>query len=138
MITYSNGAVAHRVRVERCICSSCGSTHAIMPGMLIPFGSYSLFFVLAVLRAYFSRSLSGETVAQICSKHQIAVSTLYDWKKCFASHKSLWLGAARSLAALDLEFLAEARTCPGLLSGFFLRFGFSFMQNRKTPNSGVP
>ena len=42
--------------VPRFRCGSCGCTHALLPDSLIPFGSYSLRFVLTVLLAYLNRS----------------------------------------------------------------------------------
>ena len=41
------------LRIPRIKCTSCGHTHAVLPEMLIPYSSYSLRFVLTVLRDYF-------------------------------------------------------------------------------------
>jgi hypothetical protein len=106
--------------------------------MLIPYGSYSLGFVSAVLRAYFFRSLSGMTVIAICDKFQIAVSTLYAFKERFHAHKALWLGAISNFVVADSDFLAKIPHSPELLNGFFHRFGFSFLQNYITPHSSIP
>jgi hypothetical protein len=58
--------------VERVICNSCGHTHALLSDVLIPYGSYSLRFILHVLRAYLIRM---GTVAALCVSFSIAVST---------------------------------------------------------------
>ena len=42
--------------VPRFRCGSCGCTHALLPDSLIPFGSYSLRFVLTVLLAYLNHN----------------------------------------------------------------------------------
>jgi len=137
-VTCEGDILIHEVNIPRYICDSCGHTHAVLPDMLIPCGSYSLGFVLAVLRAYFFRALSGMTVIDICDKFQIAVSTLYDWKKRFLAQKALWLGAASNLAIHELDFLAEEPPPQEMLNGFFRRFGFSFLQNYIAPYSSIP
>ena len=138
LIIYSHGIHIHKIKIQRYICESCGHSHAIIPDMLIPYASYSLGCILAALRSYIFRSLCNHTVSDVCDRYQIAVSTLYSWKKRFLSHKSLWLGAAANIAVADADFLPEYPFCTELLSGFFRRFGFSFMQNHLASNSSVP
>ena len=62
------------VAVPRLKCESCSHTHAILPDCLIPFGSYSVRFVLQILLTYLNRNC---TVAALCDKWQISISTLY-------------------------------------------------------------
>lgn len=59
----ANRPVTETLRVSRVKCTSCGHTHALLPGMLIPYSSYSLRFALTVLEAYF---LHVHTVEDIC------------------------------------------------------------------------
>lgn len=76
IIAFEKGkSITYGVEIERYKCSSCGHTHAIIPEFLIPYRSYSLFFILTVLKEYFKKSL---TVMKICEKYGIAVSTLYN------------------------------------------------------------
>ncbi|WP_276624136.1 DUF6431 domain-containing protein [Syntrophomonas wolfei] len=62
------------------ICKSCGHTHAILPEVIIPYRSYSILFILTVLRDYYTRS---DDIWEIGDKYQIAVSTLYLWIHLF-------------------------------------------------------
>ena len=104
LISFEHGAtVIYRISVTRLICSSCGHTHAILPEIIIPYGSYSLVFILTVLRDYY---LSQMTVQALCDKFQIAHSTLYAWKRLLTLHKKLWLGLLRDLSTKPLDFLA--------------------------------
>ena len=41
------------LQIPRVKCDSCGHTHAVLPEMLIPYSSYSIRFVLTVLKDYF-------------------------------------------------------------------------------------
>ena len=88
MICVSNGRREEiSVSVQRVLCRSCGHTQAILPDILIPSGSYSIRFILTVLTEYYLRSC---TVAELCDKWFIAVSTLYAWLRLFKKHISEW------------------------------------------------
>jgi hypothetical protein len=90
--------------------------------------------MLAVLKAYYFRRISAETVVDIAERHEIAVSTLYRWKACFKEHRSLWLGVlGEAIKAVEAFFYTPTwlpQYLSGILIGFFLRFGFSFLQSR--------
>jgi len=99
----------------------------VLPEFIIPFQSYSLFFVLTVLKDYFGGSL---TVEDICTKYDISVSTLYSWKTLFLKHKKIWLGLLEDSSASAgqfLEFLATGGLLH-ILKEFFHLAGRSFLQ----------
>ena len=117
---------------RRVKCSSCGATHALLPDIVIPYGRYSLSFVLTALITYFERA---NTVEKICAQLGIAISTIYEWKKRMLAHKDLMLGIliSRKVPALAfLRGLLKSKRLSVILSGFFHRYGFSFMQRRST------
>ena len=128
-----------KVTIPRVFCSSCRHTHAILPDILIPYGSYSLTFILCVLKDYFKRT---SRVISICDKYQISISTLYAWKHLFTRHKKLWLGLFQDSAKSPLMFLRDLfhLDSPTLFTkGFFLLCSFSFMQQgAKTSSLNLP
>lgn len=115
--------VSHLITVKRFLCDSCGHTHAGLPSCLVPYKSYSLRFILRVLRAYFLRPLSIE---HICQHYGISVSTLYRWLVLFRQQKALWLGALEDAASLAAEFLDGLTGA--ILHDFFEAFRFSFLE----------
>ena len=127
LISYENGrTITYTIDITRIICSSCEHAHAILPEIIIPHSSYSLTFVLSVLKAYFSKM----KVKEICEKYQISISLLYGWKQLFLQHKKLWLGILEDTYRNSLEFLSSK---PNLNSSkdffqFFLQIGNSFLQ----------
>ncbi|WP_315672427.1 DUF6431 domain-containing protein [Clostridium sp. 19966] len=128
LISYEKGApTTYTIQITRIVCSSCGHTHAILPEILIPYTSYSLIFVLNVLRDYF---LSNISVLELCNKYQISQSTLYSWKHLFLTHKKLWLGVLED-AYMDsytfLSFIPTINTSSDLHK-FFSSNGQSFLQ----------
>lgn len=128
LISYENGStVTYSITVIRVICSSCEYTHAILPEIIIPYSSYSLIFILTVLRDYY---LTHMTVQALCNKYMIATSTLYAWKRLFQIHKKLWLGILEDAATSALDFLATLPTVGTSddLTAFFQIHAQSFLQ----------
>jgi len=142
LISYESGSpVYYHVNVPRVICESCGHTHAILPEIIIPYGSYSILFILAALRDYYICSVS---IQELCDKYQIAVSTFYRWKHLFHRHKKLWLGVVKDAATQALDFLDflmdfSIQELSQGLKHFFLSYNFSFLQGvSKTARSASP
>lgn len=111
------------VTVQRYICDSCGHTHALLPSCLIPYKSYSLRFLLIVLRAYFIRSCPVE---QICAYYGITISMLYRWLQLFQQHKGLWLGELENMSTPPVSFIDSISGI--LLKEFFRAFCFSYLE----------
>jgi len=130
LVTLEDDLVAtHRISVQQVRCSSCDSIHAILPDCLLPHSSYSLAFILTVLKIHFLRSF---TVESLCSKYSISVSTLYAWIKLFHLHKKLWLGLLRDNEVSTVDFLDRLLSSDFSSGIFFSLTAFSFMQGAFT------
>jgi transposase-like protein len=135
LIVYESDQIyCHSICVQRFICSSCDRTHAVLPPVLVPYGSYSLLFILHVLREYFTGRFS--CVRDLCKRFSISVSTLYAWKSLFLKHKALWLGVLQNLCVAASRFLDEILVADLdlFLCSFFDMFAFSFLQNKASPS----
>ena len=117
------------VEVPRIQCPSCNHTHALLPDNLIPFGSYTIHFVLKVLSEYLKRSVP---VAVLCENYGISISTLYSWKKLLTYHHSILLGIMHAMESLCEEILSDITDYDSLPEAFFSTFGFSFLQYHAT------
>ncbi len=127
LVEFKEGEPAGKaIALQRFQCSSCGHTHALLPAMLVPYSSYSLRFILTVLRAYF---LKTDTVAGICETAGIAVSTLYRWKRWFFTHLYLQLGVLEAACTNSLRFLEGLDG--DILQGFYRSFRISFLQQQR-------
>ena len=123
----------HTVSVTRVKCH-CGKTSALIPDLLIPYGSYSIRFVLFVLWKYLTRI---KTVEALCDEFHISKSTLYHWTHTFISQYNLWFGVMKEIDTLtysSLQRFSSIASFPGL---FFKRFHFSLFQNHQTTISGT-
>jgi len=126
LISIENGRRSDAIiSIPRVLCTSCDRTHAILPDVLIPYGSYSLRFILVILNAYLARTV---TVQEFCASWGIAVSTLYDWIHLFEKQASLWLGVLKQVKRLNTLSLNEICSQDSFPASFFGRFRFSFLQ----------
>ena len=128
LISFENGStIAYRIIITRLRCSSCKHTHAILPEIIIPYGSYSIIFILSVLRDYY---LSHMTIQTLCDKYQISSSTFYAWKHLLLIHKKLWLGLLQDISQNSLDFLSlfSSINISFDLELFFKSHGQSFLQ----------
>lgn len=125
--------VVHRLRILRVMCSCCGHTHAILPDPVIPYSSYSLFFILQVLFMYLSHSM---TVSVICDSFCITPMQLYRWKSLYQDHRREWQGLLKSVEQDLLSSLEELMSFDPFSSfakDFFLKTSSTFMQSHKNP-----
>lgn len=126
------------VTILRLVCGSCGHTHAVLPDPIIPYLSYSLFFILRVLAEAFAGFLTRE---QLCERFGITAGQLYKWLSLFRLHKQEWLGLLSSAETPDPSFLR--RLCflepfSDFARGFFLKCAVSFLQSHKNPPYAAP
>lgn len=125
MIVFSEGIRKdYTVSIPRIKCH-CGHTHAVLPDVLIPYGSYSLRFILQVLCEYLCKHC---TVEDLCLRFQISKSTLYGWIHLFLKHHNLLTGILHEIDSLCLDALSRISSYENLTRDFYQRFRFSFMQ----------
>ena len=130
MITFENSSnTCHNISITRVYCNSCKHTHAVLPDNLIPYGSYSLSFILTVLRAYF---LGTNTVASLCDYFQISISTLYGWKYLFNEQKLLWLGILDDASTSSIKFIDDISSMTVSLGLIYKTITTSFLEPFKT------
>ena len=95
--------------------------------------SYSLRFLLIVLRSYFTRSGSVEG---LCAHYGITISTLNRWLCLFRQQKELWLGVLEDRSVPAVPFI-DAMDVP-LLKAFFLAFRFSYLESPRVTDPEMP
>ena len=119
--------------VLRVFCDSCNHAHAILPDIIIPYSSYSLFFVLRILGEYFSDLY---TIEQLCERYGISRNQLFKWLALFRSHKQEWLGLLSDAAVSDFSFLKNLVSVDRFSffsMEFIRRSSRSFLQSHRNP-----
>ena len=119
--------------VLRVFCDSCNHAHAILPDVIIPYSSYSLFFVLRILGEYFAGLY---TIEQLCERYGISRNQLFKWVALFKSHKQEWLGLLSDAAVSDFSFLKNLVSVDRFSffsMEFIRRSSRSFLQSHRNP-----
>lgn len=140
LVIYHNEKVSdNTITVPRFICSSCGSTHAILPPVTIPYRSYSFLFIITVLHDYIVKKFPS--LQLLCDHYSLPQSTFRRILKEFKLHKDLWLGLLESKTQSDQKFISKLKYSPyieneNFISEFFNRFKISFLQ--QNVKLGIP
>lgn len=124
--------------ILRVFCESCGHAHAILPDLIIPYSSYSLFFILHVLGQYFAHISSIE---QICECSGISVNQFFKWLSLWKAHKQTWLGVLADSETTDKAFwhsLQEKENYSFFSSDFTRLTSHSFLQSHAYPVLSSP
>ena len=117
------------LQIPRVRCDSCQRTHALLPDVLIPHGSYTLRFILFVLNAYMERT---EPVAKLCERWAISISTLYSWIHLFLEQHNLWFRILERISWITRAALAKICDIPSFPSLFLAQFRFPFLHRKET------
>lgn len=119
--------------VLRVFCDSCCHAHAILPDVIVPYSSYSLFFILRLLGEYFANLYSVEI---LCERFGITTNQFYKWLALFKEHKREWLGLLADAETSNISFLRgiASRESYSNFSMLFIRyFCVSFLQSHANP-----
>ena len=87
VVAFINGNVISSIlRIRRVRCT-CGHTHAILPDFIVPYRHYTLPFILLVLKAWFTRSM---TLQEILETYGVSYKVLKKWRDIYGKHKNLY------------------------------------------------
>lgn len=109
-----NGTIT--IRVQRCQCSRCNSTHAILPSFTIPYSRISLPDACDIL--------TSENLDDILVRLSVAMDTIRRIRRRF----SLWVGRLSNYD--EFSFFQLTSIC-------ISTFGLQFLQTRPAPISFI-
>lgn len=112
-----------------------GPTHSLISDALIPFGSYTVRFVLHVLRTYYGRTMK---VRDLCAEYGISASTLYVWKATFEAQASRILKSIGLAARLHSDLVSQICSTPCVLHLFHCESGSYFLRPCRPPRTEGP
>ena len=133
------------VEVETFRCTSCGTSHALLYSLIIPYCSYSIRFVISLV--YCRLTGRFKNIPALCESFGISERTFYRiWKRLLIDSRRMnsvldsfsgLLKTVQTLAGADGICLHSA------LNTFFVSCGYSFMQplitfRQRISGSGIP
>lgn len=117
--------VEQKLTVLRVKCSSCNSTHAILPNDIIPYYIYSFSFILSILTKYYSKEHSIPALSTIFS---ISFQLIYIFIAKFSSFLNSCLTVLRSLGYAitpDPDTVVSALNSYQLSGNFLYQYFFA-------------
>lgn len=119
--------------IMRVFCESCNHAHAILPDIIVPYSSYSLFFILFILGEYFA---GLHTIEQLCERFDVSEKQFYKWLNLWKSHSAQWLGMLETSETDNTSFFRQLilRDSYSAFSMDFIRLtAHSFLQSHRNP-----
>ena len=89
--------------------------HAYLPLFVPKYGRYSYRFIFTVLEAYLDRKNQSLTVAELCERFEIGVTTLYRWIKLFMEQFRVLCSAAQFPNTMESKDQIDDQTACFLL-----------------------
>jgi len=132
LVTYDNNTAQDNIiTIHRYICSSCGHTHALLPSVIVPYGSFSFKFTVLLIHDYLVHKY--HSVEAMCEHYGIAISTFYRILNRFKNDKQIWLGLLEDKLISSLSFVQHILNSSfydieNFIIQFFKRNGSSFFQ----------
>jgi hypothetical protein len=120
------------IRIVRVRCTSCKTTHALLPLSVIPYVVYSITFIAQLMSDWMNRAFPS--LVALCAHYRITSNTFGRLRERFVVATSLALGLSAEVSARQAFASRLARdtamVLDGILSEFFKRCGMSFCQSR--------
>jgi transposase-like protein len=118
------------IEISRLRCTSCDTTHALLPLTVIPYSVFSIRFIASVIVDW--ETMRFSSIEALCDYYKIAINTFYRIRERFYSSVRITLGATHrrqdgiALAVvLTGEDYCQSDT---ILSAFFHATSTSFSQ----------
>lgn len=119
--------------IMRVFCDSCEHAHAILPDIIVPYSSYSLFFILFILGEYCA---GLRTIEQLCERFDVSAKQFHKWLVLWKSHREQWLGMLDASETGDAAFFWQLILLDSY-SAFSMEFirltTHSFLQSHRNP-----
>ena len=73
-----------KIKILRVKCKSCGKTHAILPGDIIPYKQFNYFSFLEILKSYF---FDSKSIYELSNKFNVSFQVIYKFINAFLIFK---------------------------------------------------
>lgn len=134
LICYTNHSIVrYELTISRLECHSCQHSHAILAPVIIPYSPFSFHFILSLLYDYITHNYS--TIADLCLRYDISVSSLYRIYHRFITDRQLMLGMMEASISQAIELVqllkdSDFHTIDHRLQDFHMKTQVSFLQAR--------
>lgn len=89
LVCFTDDRPVDRFVSVSCIRCSCGKTHALLPGFIIPYSVYSFSFIIRLL--YYRLTRRFNTIPDLCAHFDISESTYYRIRQRFITDSHIFM-----------------------------------------------
>ena len=119
-----------KIDIKRIMCQSCKSTHAVMPGDIIPYKLLSLFVVMLLLTA----CIVEETPAlRVANKYGLSFQIVNFYLNAFSSFRSRIHQYFREVSPADTPLEDDRKSVAGLIKKPFIEFQRGYVLLNRRP-----
>ena len=118
------------MEIKRIICLSCKTTHAVMPGDIIPYKMLSLFVFIFVLVLFYLRKTS---VLKIAGVWDFSFQFIYAVMRSFQRHMNSIRQYIREVSPEDIPAVFDACAVLTLIKKPYIKFQLDFLKINRKP-----
>jgi ribosomal protein S27AE len=113
VISIINAVMIYTIlKILRVKCTSCGSTHAILPSDIIPYKQFDYLSFMTILENYFSDAQSGY---ELSTKFNVSFQTIYSFINTFLIFKDSTFITLRIMEIIEKLFSKKSSKLIGCL-----------------------
>ena len=127
---YENGLHYEHMEIKRVQCQSCGATHAVMPGDLIPYKLLSLLALMFILNECFIAETPVLNVAELAG---FSYQFIYSCLHTFFMHKNSIHQYFKERTETGAPPGTDQKTVMGLIKKPYLEFQSGFTNHSRRP-----
>ena len=130
--TYLEGdTIIHKLmEIKRIICVSCGTTHAVLPGDIIPYKEISLYVLIFILVLFYLKKIPALIIADEWS---LSFQFIYSIIRAFQRHMNSIRQYIREVSPEDIPAVFDACAVLTLIKKPYIKFQFDFLKINRKP-----
>jgi hypothetical protein len=126
----NNTIVYMLLEIKRIMCKSCKTTHAVMPGDIIPYKQLTLFVLMFILVSIYQKK---KPVLMIAHIKKLSFQFIYCCVIIFSMHKSRIYQYYKERAPTDTPSDTDPESVVKLIRNPYLKFQFGYINLNRRP-----
>jgi hypothetical protein len=118
------------MEIKRIICVSCRTTHAVLPGDIIPYKALSLFVFIFILILFYSRKIP---VLEIAKERGLSFQFIYSVMRAFQMHMNNIRQYLREVSPEDIPAVFDACGILDLIKKPYIKFQSGYIGINRRP-----
>jgi len=118
------------MEIKRIICVSCRTTHAVLPGDIIPYKALSLYVFIFILVSFYLRK---KPVLEIAKKLDFSFQLIYSVMRVFQTHINNIRQYIREMSSEDIPDIFDVCSVLTLIKKPYTKFQYGYIVANRRP-----